>query len=281
MDRGYIKLWRKIDDCEALKERGKVFSKKEAWIHMLMTMAQGVDNGEVKRGEFQASYRYLGKAWLWDVHKVYRFIKSLEAENMLSRKQISVQHPAQHLAQQEAQHFIICNYDLYNPQRNTDDNTQRNTSRNKLNKGFNKGSNEIETLAAGAAVNQAPSPAFMLAEKLRQAIATRDPESKPARNPKCARDWTPHFEKILSLDHRTVEECESVIAWCQSEHCFWGTVVMSGKKFREKFDTMRGQMKRENRLPFRDTIGKPPESHEELSPEFTALVAKRSKDFDL
>lgn len=134
MERGYIKLWRKIDDCEALKERGKVFSKKEAWIHILMVMAQGVDNGEVLRGEFEASYRYLAKAWRWDVAKTYRFMEALIGENMLEKVKREVKHQMKH----EAQHFKITNYETYNPSRNTNYNTERN----KLNKGFKEGKKE-------------------------------------------------------------------------------------------------------------------------------------------
>ncbi len=132
MDRGYIKLWRKVNDCKALKERGKVFSKLEAWIHIVMVLAHGIETDNFGRGEFEASYRYLGKAWRWDVSKTYRFILDLISENMLEK--------VKHQMKQEAQRFKVTNYDTYNPLRNTDNNTKRN----KVKEGINESIKEVK-----------------------------------------------------------------------------------------------------------------------------------------
>jgi hypothetical protein len=121
MDRGYIKLWRKIEDCEVLHERGKVFSKFEAWIFIVMTLANGVDKGDVRRGEFVASYRYMAKAWRWNTAKAYRFIESLIEAKMLEI--------VKHLLKHQMKHFKVCNYDTYNPSRNADCNTFCNKSK--------------------------------------------------------------------------------------------------------------------------------------------------------
>jgi hypothetical protein len=36
-----------------------------------------------------------------------------------------------------------------------------------------------------------------------------------------------------------------VIDWCQSPGGFWGPNILSGRKLREEFDTLSGQMSRE------------------------------------
>jgi hypothetical protein len=150
MDRGYTLQWRKVWDNPVLKERGKRFSKLEAWFYMVNKLASGTDNPEtgLKRGEFDASYRFLARAWRWDVAVTYRFMRVLRKEGMIS----SQQHPAQHLAQHGEQRFSICNYNGYNPQRNANNNTQRNTSRNKVKEGFKEGiKEEIKPLSATSA----------------------------------------------------------------------------------------------------------------------------------
>jgi hypothetical protein len=157
MERGYIKLWRKINDCAVLKERGKVFSRYEAWIFIVMTMAQGIESEEIKRGEFQASYRYLAKAWRWDVAKTYRFIASLIAENMLEK----VKREVKQQVKQEVQHFNVCNYETYNPILNTNNNTPRNTKRNKLKEGFKEGIKEGEIKEDSPCTDPTPSPSIL------------------------------------------------------------------------------------------------------------------------
>jgi hypothetical protein len=99
--------------------------------------------------------------------------------------------------------------------------------------------------AAGAAVvDSLPSvQSFQLSEKLRKAIAVRDPNAKAARVPDST-GWAHDIDKLMRIDGRRAEDIEAVIAWCQSEGCFWGPNVLSGRQLREKFDTLFGQMKR-------------------------------------
>ena len=68
---------------------------------------------------------------------------------MISR----VKHEAEHPAEQEAEHFIVCNYSTYNPERNTKRNGERNAQRNTIKEGIKEGVNEVEkdTHSAGCA----------------------------------------------------------------------------------------------------------------------------------
>ncbi|MBN1567918.1 MAG: hypothetical protein JXA73_08715 [Acidobacteria bacterium] len=279
MERGYIKLWRKIQDCKALQERGKVLSKFEAWIDIVMVRARGKDDGGLKRGEFEASYRFLARAWRWDVHKVFRFMSQLEAEGMLFRNPISVQHPAQHQRQHLAQHFIVCNYDTYNPINNGNDNTFDNTQRNKVKECINKRKIKETSQAAGAAaMDPLPSTeSLQLSERLRQAIQVRDPKARACRLPDLTH-WARDIEKIIRIDGRRVEDVEAVIAWCQNDS-FWGPNILSGRKLRDKFDTMWGQMRRKC-IP--DLVGETDiPDNGERDPAYAELVRQRARALDL
>lgn len=93
----------------------------------------------------------------------------------------------------------------------------------------------------------APAPlpaveAFQLAEVLRSAIAKRDPKSKAARNSDEALKWAHDIDALIRIDGRDPPTIRAVIAWVQTPGCFWAGNILSGKKLREKFDTLYAQM---------------------------------------
>jgi hypothetical protein len=122
-----------------LKERGKRFSRLEAWLYLTNIAARGVASEGIGRGEFISSYRYLGKAWLWSVDSVWRFMKALEASKMIAKwPKTSAEREAEHHPEHFAEHFIICNYEIYNPSPNGKPNAPPNTQPNKVNKVLKK-----------------------------------------------------------------------------------------------------------------------------------------------
>ena len=241
MDRGHVHLFRKVWNNPVLHERGKRFSRLEAWLWIISILARGTDDSEMrlKRGEFQASIRYLGKSWKWSRGAVERFLSDLQqgSDPMITR----LGHLAGHLAGQLEGHFKICKYETYNKIWDT----SRDTSRDKVNKDKRKnkeGEIKDTSQADAATMDQTPSESYRLSEKLREAIAFRDPRCTAIKLPGKTKQWAKDIDKLLRIDGRTAEECESVIAWCQSPGCFWGPNIMSGRRLREKFDTLWGQM---------------------------------------
>ena len=55
--------------------------------------------------------------------------------------------------------------------------------------------------------------------------------------------WARDIEKLHRLDGKSWERIREVALWTQSDG-FWAPNVLSGKKLREKFDTLSGQMRR-------------------------------------
>lgn len=61
---------------------------------------------------------------------------------------------------------------------------------------------------------------------------------------KKVRGWAEDIRLMKERDGRTNEQVLSVIKWIGSEHgTFWQSNIMSGKKLREKYNTLIGQMK--------------------------------------
>jgi hypothetical protein len=136
MRRGYIRLYRKIQDCEVLKEKNKRYSKLEAWIYLILSESQGIDGNGLKRGEFEVSIRYLAEKWRWSKSAVERFMADLQKGDDPMIKRLG--HLAGHLAGQSAGHFIICKYDTYNPTRDSQRDTSRDSQRDKVKEVLNK-----------------------------------------------------------------------------------------------------------------------------------------------
>jgi hypothetical protein len=134
MNRGYTFLWRKTWANPVLQEKGKKFSRFEAWLYLTNVLATGVDDpaSGLRRGEFRASVRRLAALWNWSPTAAFRFLRQLEENLMISR----LKHQSEQSAEQEAERFIICNYYTYNPERNTRRNGERNTQRNTIKEGI-------------------------------------------------------------------------------------------------------------------------------------------------
>ncbi len=54
--------------------------------------------------------------------------------------------------------------------------------------------------------------------------------------------WIPDIEKMLRIDNRDINDIQKCLNWIYSDGKFWIPNIMSGKKLREKFDTLFIQM---------------------------------------
>jgi hypothetical protein len=114
MYRGYIALWRKIEDHPFYKEP-RVFSKYEAWIDILKEAQHNEDPQEVvfgmnvlicHYGECLKSNVTWAKKWRWSEHKVRRFLKLLEKMGQIRRENVGI-----------TSRITVINYESYDPRR--------------------------------------------------------------------------------------------------------------------------------------------------------------------
>lgn len=59
--------------------------------------------------------------------------------------------------------------------------------------------------------------------------------------------WADDIRKLETIDKRSKKDIESVIRWAKQPNCFWFPNIISGKKLREKFDTMISQMRQDSK----------------------------------
>lgn len=89
MNRGFIKLFRKIED-NYLWEDPEPFCKRAAWIDLIL-MANHKDNSfmlgmrkiNIKRGQKWTSSKKLADRWNWNRRKVMQFLRLLQNEGMI------------------------------------------------------------------------------------------------------------------------------------------------------------------------------------------------------
>jgi hypothetical protein len=180
MNRGYTLLWRKIWANPLLCEPGKKFSRLEAWLYLTNILAAGMDDeaAGLRRGDFQASSRYLARKWNWPRSTVQRFFKELESGGMISRldetvtDEIRANPDLGHLPGQSAGHpegrFAVSNYETYNPARATLRSTDRATSRAKVKEVGKEVGKEVEKTHTCPAPRDAPVSPKILVEIYRQ-----------------------------------------------------------------------------------------------------------------
>lgn len=119
--KGYIKLFRDIQDNELLWDESEPFDRRSAWIDLLL-LANHKDkkifyDGElltVKRGQHLTSSRKLAEKWGWSRGKVERFMSVLESEQMVTRKRATQRATAGTL-------ITIVNYDIYQGDNTSDE----------------------------------------------------------------------------------------------------------------------------------------------------------------
>lgn len=232
MNRGYTRLYRKIWDNQLFKQANHKFSKLEAWLHIVNILANGIERDGLGRGEFEASYGYMARAWRWSKASVYKFISQLIAKEMLKK----CERQSERQSERYGERFIVCNYNTYNPLLNASVNGEVNGRVNKSNKGIKESIKKDKNTSLVA-----PSEtSIKLAQKLKDLILKRDPNAQARRAN--LNQWAKEIDKILRLDDRQEQDVEAVIKWCQKDP-FWQTNILSGKKLRMQFDRLYAQMK--------------------------------------
>jgi len=90
MQRGFIKLYRKIEDSTMWLDNEEPFDSRSAWIDLVL-MANHKDNSfimglqkiNIKRGQKWTSSIKLSNRWGWNRRKVMKYLRLLESEGMI------------------------------------------------------------------------------------------------------------------------------------------------------------------------------------------------------
>lgn len=92
MGKGYIKLYRQLQDCWIWNSKEK-HNKRSAWIDLLL-LANHRDKKilfddeliTIKKGQYLTSLHKLAERWGWSINTVKKFLGILESDGMIHRK---------------------------------------------------------------------------------------------------------------------------------------------------------------------------------------------------
>ena len=235
MNRGYIKVWRKVWNHKLFQEKRK-FSRFEAWVDMIM-LANGKDkeiifDGKsllIKRGQFLTSQRQLAARWGWSKTKTADFLK-------ISSKH---DHSIEIISDRKKSIITILNYDKYNPLPNKGKTTEieeKKTTERPLkdhrlvptNKGKRKKSSQ----------KILKKEYFDLVDLLIERIHLNDPQAKVPNTEGQREEWANDFRLLIEKDERSIEEVREVLIWCQ-EDPFWRSNILSAGKLRKQFTQLK------------------------------------------
>lgn len=89
MNRGYIKLFRKIEDNDFFMDK-EPYDKRSAWIDLLLMANhkdgyafEGMNKIIIKRGQRKTSITKLAERWHWGTRKVSAYLDLLQSEGMI------------------------------------------------------------------------------------------------------------------------------------------------------------------------------------------------------
>jgi uncharacterized sporulation protein YeaH/YhbH (DUF444 family) len=87
------------------------------------------------------------------------------------------------------------------------------------------------------------TPATKVADYLLNKILSEKPNFKKPN----MQTWAKDIDKAMRIDGRTEQELTGCIDWIYTKGTFWIPNILSGRKLREKFDTMEAQMMRNSK----------------------------------
>jgi|SRR5690625_3525234 len=246
MDKGFIKLHRKIQDHWLFEEK-RTFSKFEAWIDMLL-MANHKENKVVlgnelitiERGQFITSIRKLGERWNWSNTKVTNFLEILKQDEMITYKKDTKKTV-----------ITIVKYSVYHDNENAKTTRERHdkdtkATREHTNKNVKNVKNNKEYIYSRKLVYD--DTHFSLAKFFYQQILKNNPQHKKPNLEK----WANEIRLMMERDGRTAEQIKYLMQWVQQDE-FEMVNVLSPSKLRKRFDQLVLKVKQEkNKQPKRE-----------------------------
>jgi hypothetical protein len=235
MNRGYIKVWRKVWNHKLFQEKRK-FSRFEAWVDMIM-LANGKDkeiifDGKsllIKRGQFLTSQRQLAARWGWSKTKTADFLK-------ISSKH---DHSIEIISDRKKSIITILNYEKYNPlprgKKTTEIESKKTTERPQKDHRLvptnkDKRKNNSQKILK--------KEYFDLVDLLIERMRLNDPRARVLNTERQREEWANDFKRLIERDGRSMEEVREVLIWCQ-EDSFWRGNILSASKLRKQFTQLK------------------------------------------
>jgi len=205
------------------------------------------------RGQVGYSQKRLSERWRWSRTKTRKFLNDLEKEQQIKQ-----------LKSHSTTIIELINYKEYQSKeqlsgqqknnRKTTGRQQEDTNNNDNNE--NNDNNVNNSVAPAGAndseqVSESLAIAHRVATNLLDAIKQYDSTHRYHSNLPSLSSWIKDIDRAVRLDKRTEGQLNYVIDYIFKANgrnsAFWAGNIESGKKLREKFDTIKNQIKQESK----------------------------------
>lgn len=264
MSIGWIALHRKLLDSRVFANEGLL----KVWIYCLcranheknyvpITTGKGETEVEVKPGDFIFGRNAAAKDLKMNPSTVYKRMQKLENMgniNIKSNSHYSIVSICNWLTyqdnvkQKEQAKEQPSNNQVTGREQasNTDNNVNNDKNENNDNK---KSVITIVHDVPNASDSETWQASCRIANRLLESICEYDPTHKYNHNHPSLTGWVKDIDRALRLDGRTEEQMDWMIDYIFKSNgknsTFWAGNIESGKKLRDKFDTIKNQVKAE------------------------------------
>lgn len=256
MDNGWIKLHRKILGNPIIMKDSDHLA---IWTYLLLkathTEKDVFFNGKrytLQAGEFTTGRKMIAYDLSLTESKVQRVLKCFEIEQQIEQRTDRQCRLIKVLKWNE--------YQIVNNEMNNDRTTSEqrvNTKQECKNEIMKEVSTNVDTQATKK--NKYNDKDFQTAKKLFALLISRNPAfaqkyKNIVEGEKTCQKWAADISLMIRIDNREYEQISFVLDWINSQAGeFWQSNILSGKKLREKYDIIVGQMQRKPPRTGRET----------------------------
>lgn len=227
MQRGYVKIWRRLLDSRVWQSDGLL----RMWIWCLLEATHKEIHVPVKTGRGETIVTLKPGQLIYGRRAS---AKKIRCKPATGRNLLKKLFDLQKLDIQPDTHFSIItirNWDRYQVQEKKEDNQQ---DRQRTPKGHPKDTNKN---VKNEKKKEIPSICTEISQRLLDLIRRRDPDCKEPN----LETWAKHIDSLMRIDGRSPATITAVVEWCQQDH-FWQTNILSTSKLRQKFSTLYQKM---------------------------------------
>lgn len=219
MKRGYVKIWRKIQDNDIFKNHKYcaffLWSLTKA-SHKRVNIIVGCQAVTLEPGQFVFGRRMAAEELGMSEQEIRTCIELAKKADFLTIKSTN-----------KFSIITIINWHIYQGTDIDDQPTHQPTSNQQAT--TNKNDKNVKNIKPFLSNSDEVRLSVLLLEK----ILYRNPNHKKPN----IQTWAKDIDRMIRLDHRTPEDIRAVIEWCQADS-FWQNNILSTAKLRKQFDQL-------------------------------------------
>ena len=148
------------------------------------------------------------------------------------------------------QNIVLCKHDVYNSGQNAN-NSEKIADifqQSKVKESKVKKTKEDHGVSSEPPFSDFQKQALELSELLLISHRAEIPDYLSGKDKSVIPKWAADIEKLIRIDNKSPERIRQVILWVKTKGNFWFANIQSGKKLRERYETLWAQMQTKSKV---------------------------------